>query len=390
MKDKLIWIKIETKSYYNLLLKLNEIGINLYDNKKMGDYLLLKISYSDYKRIKKYLISYKISLYSETGVAKINQVIQKYVVFLIASIVSIIFLFFVNNIVFKIEVKSANSKIQNLVLKELEKNGLKTLTLKKSHPQIEKIVTKILDDNKDSLEWLEIKYEGLIMIVNVTEKNIPKEEVNYPNCNIIAKSDAKITSLNLYRGVTLKEINDYVTKGEVIISGSITHNEDLKNIVCASGEIYGEVWYKVKVEVPFEETYIAYTGKNRYNLNVEVNDHKYQILRSRIDKKKEEETNLYQLNDFKINLVKEKEFVEKKRILSEEAAYEKGLNLALEKINLKLSENEEILLKKVLKKEVKNSTIYLEVFIVTKENIGVLQVVDGGTSNDNQSHSENF
>ena len=39
-------------------------------------------------------------------------------------------------------------------------------------------------------------------------------------------------------------------------------------------------------------------------------------------------------------------------------------------------DEEEILYQKVLKKEVNNSTIYIEIFVVTKENIGVLQVVE--------------
>ncbi|MBQ8901893.1 MAG: sporulation protein YqfD, partial [Bacilli bacterium] len=108
---------------------------------------------------------------------------------------------------------------------------------------------------------------------------------------------------------------------------------------------------------------------------IKVNDNKYQILKSRIKNKKEDEINLYKLNDFEINLVKEKEYTTKVKKLSEEEAYNKGINTALEKVKLKLLDNEEILLKKVLKKEVNDSTIYLEIFIVTKENIGELQVV---------------
>ena len=55
---------------------------------------------------------------------------------------------------------------------------------------------------------------------------------------------------------------------------------------------------------------------------------------------------------------------------------------------LKLRENEKILVKKVLKKELNDSTIYLEVFIVTKENIGVRQVVKEEALNDNKSISQ--
>jgi len=61
--------------------------------------------------------------------------------------------------------------------------------------------------------------------------------------------------------------------------------------------------------------------------------------------------------------------------------------LAEEKIKLMLDEDEELLLKKVLKKEVNDSKIYLEIFIVTKENIGELQVVEENIENDNKLNS---
>ena len=387
-RDKIIWVKINTKSYYNILVKLNDIGITIYDNKFKKDYILIETKYEDYKRIKKYLVSYKISIYESTGIDKFKEIFNKYIVFSCGIIISIIILFIANMTVFKIDIKTSNKKIHDIVERELNKNGLKRLTLKKEHFKIEKIVSKILDENKDTLEWLEIKYDGLVMIVNVTEKTQTKKEEEYPNCNIIARTDAKISSLNIYRGIPLKEINDYVTKGEVILSGSITHNEEVKNNVCADGEVYGEVWYKVKIELPFKETITKYTGKNRYNLNIKIDDDKYTILKSRLKQKKEEEINLYKLNDFEINLVKEKEYVKEENILSKDEAYNKAIKLATEKINLKLRENEKILVKKVLKKELNDSTIYLEVFIVTKENIGVRQVVKEEALNDNKYISE--
>ena len=389
MNKKIIWIKIEVNSYYNLLLKLNNIGINVYDIKKLNDYILIKTLYSDYKRIKKYLVTYKVSIYSYTGLEKIKLFLKKYWVFTITNIIGIIMLLCVNNLIFKVEIKTNNANIKNLLIEELEKYNLTKMRFKKSHKNIEIIVKDILKNNKDKIKWLEIKYDGLVMIVNVTETISENINDEYPNCNIIASKDAKISSLNVYRGIALKEINDYVMKNDIILSGSITHNEEVKNTVCASGEVYGEVWYKVKVEVPFEETKKEYTGKNRYNLNIKINDNIYNIFKSRIKIKDEKITNLYKLNDFEINLVKEKEYIEKKSKISVDDAYNKGITLAIEKINLLLDEDEKIIDKKVLKKEVNDSTIYLEIFIVVKENIGTLQVLDEEVENDIGINGEN-
>ena len=387
-KEKIIWLKIKANSYYNLFIKLNEIGITIYDNYKDKDYIHIKTTYSDYKKLKKYLVSYDIIFDDVTGLSKLKQILKKYQVFTLAVIISIFLLFMVNSLIFRIDIKSSNKNIQNLLRQELEKNGLKKFSFKKNHSEIEKIVNKILDNNKNTLEWFEIKYDGLVMVVNVTEKTKINKEKNYSNCNIVATKDAKILNINLYRGVSLKEINDYVLKDEVIISGSITYNEEVKNNVCASGEVFGEVWYKVKVTVPFKETYLNYTGNNRYNLGVKINDQEYTIFKSRIKKKKNKNINLYKLNDFEINLIKEKEYEIKTHELSENEAFIKANELAINKVNLRLNDEEEILYKKVLKNEVNDSTIYVELFIVTKEKIGKMVLVEEEISSDNKSSNE--
>ena len=373
--NNLIWVKIETLKYYNLLLKINNLSINVYDTKKCDNCIIIKIDDKDYKKLKKCLITYKCSIYNVTGKEKIKLILKKYKIFSVSVFFSIIILLIANNTIFKVDIKTNNENIKKLLYSELEKYELTSMRLKKSHNKVEKIVSKILNDNKDKIKWLEIKYDGLLMIVNVTE--VINEEIVEQNnyCNIIASKDAKIISTNVYRGVQVKEINDYVNKGDVILSGSVIHNEEVKNLICASGEIYGEVWYKVKVEIPFSEKIKKYTGKNRYNLSVKINDDNYKIFKERLDVFDDDVKKLYKLNDFEINLVKEKEYQEKIIKLTEEEAYNKGISKAIEKINLMLDDDESILLKKVLKKEVNDSKIYLEIFIVTKESIGKLQIV---------------
>ena len=363
MYKDLVWVKINSSSYYNVLIRLNDIGITIYDNKKYKDYILIKTNIEDYKKLKKYLVSYKISIYSITGINKIKELFNKYIIFTISIILSIILLIFANNIIFKVDVKSNNKKIRELVIKELNNNNLGVMKLKKNHKEVEIIVKNILDNNKDTLEWLEIKYDGLIMVVNVTEKTINKENKINNYCNIVANTDAKIISMNIYRGVQLKEINDYVYKDDVIISGSITHNDEIKK----------------------------YTGKKRYNFNIKLDNKRYNIFKSRIENLKDiEETNLYTLNNFEINLVKEKEYVLDNVKLTEDETYNKGIFEGIEKIKLTLDNDEEILLQKVLKKTINDSTIEIDIFVVTKENIGRVVIleeesIDGGLSSTENS-----
>ena len=118
----------------------------------------------------------------------------------------------------------------------------------------------------------------------------------------------------------------------------------------------------------FTSCYIK-TGKKSYNLNIKIDDKNYKILRSKYKKSEDNKEVLYKLNDFQISLVKEEELKLKKVKLTEKEAFNKGLKLVDEKIKLKLSAKEEILEKKVLKKVINDSTMVLDIFVVTKENI---------------------
>ena len=375
--NNLLWIKIEYDTkYYRLTEKLYNIGINIYEIKNFDNYLLIKISYEDYEKLKKYLKSYNISIFSYIGIKKIEKYAMKNFVFFISLFIGVIILLIVNNMIFKIEIKTNNKEIYEMVNESLKENNIKVFTLKKRHKNVEKIVEKILQENEKDIEWLEIVYDGLKMKVLVTEKIKFNSEVEYKHCNVVASSSGKIISMNVYKGDVLKEVNDYVNKGDILITGEITHNEEVKDILCAKGEVYGEVWYKIKVSVPFVEEYKEYTGKNRYNFQIKTNNQKFKIFKDRLKSYEEKYENIYKLNDFEINFVKEKEYIIKNKKLSEEEAYEKAFKDGVDKIQNNLSKDEEILVKKVLKKSIFDSTIYLELFVVTKEEIGEVEIVE--------------
>lgn len=364
-----IWIKIYYDDYYKLIERLNKASISFFDTKIYDKYIIIKITIEDYLRLKKYLVSYKIEKYNEVGLFKIKNIIKRRKTFVISLVIGVLFLLLINNLVIKIDILTNDLYIKKIVSKSLDKYNLKVLTFKKDHFTVEKIVNKIVDENKDYIEWLEIRYDGMKMIVEVTKKEEENNEVSDKYCNVISKSDAKIISFNIARGEAEVKLNQYVNKGDILVTGLIKNNEEVKSVVCAEAEVFGEVWYKVRIEVPFyNEEYIK-TGKKSYNLNIKIDNKNYKILRSKYKKSEDNKEVLYKLNDFQISLVKEEELKLKKVKLTEKEAFNKGLKLVDEKIKLKLSAKEEILEKKVLKKVINDSTMVLDIFVVTKENI---------------------
>jgi hypothetical protein len=102
---------------------------------------------------------------------------------------------------------------------------------------------------------------------------------------------------------------------------------------------------------------------------VEVNNNKYKIFKSRLNNYETEEVKLFTLFNITFYKLKEYEVNMENLKYSEEEALDKAINLADEKINIKLGENESIKLRKVLKKSINDSTMDLELFYVVIEDI---------------------
>lgn len=66
------------------------------------------------------------------------------------------------------------------------------------------------------------------------------------------------------------EPNTYVNKGDVIISGAITKDEEVKKYVHAKGKVYAEVWYDVSIEFPLKYTEKKYTNNNKRSFYIKI------------------------------------------------------------------------------------------------------------------------
>ena len=264
-------------------------------------------------------------------------------------------------------------------MNELNKNGINVLQFRKSFKELEKIKNKILDNNKDKIEWLEIERIGTKYVVRLEERKINNITNNYEFQDIVAKRDAVIKKIVVNSGMKVKDINDYVKKGDIIISGNIYLNDEIKKTVEASGEVYGEVWYKLSVEYPLINDTKEETGNKKqvFSLNI--------FNKSII---------LFDKNGFNNSYVS-KEYIYKNAILpigiSRDTIYElesiNGIYTEAEAIlNAKeysknkmkelLDEDEYIISYKVLKYSSNSNTIYMDIFYKIYANITSVRRID--------------
>ena len=229
--NSIIKIKIEGRNINNFIKRIikNNINIIKYIPISYKEAILI-ISYEDYLKIKKIKTIYEITVISKYGRLKIKEKLKQNKYLLFFLIMGIILLYILSNIIFNIEVIHSSSEVKNLVYKELKENGIKKYIFKKSYEEIEKIEEKILEDNKDKIEWIEITETGTSYIIRVEERKIKEDNDDNVSYDIVSSKNAIIYSIEATSGEKVKKTNDYVTKGDVIISGSINKPDGNKII----------------------------------------------------------------------------------------------------------------------------------------------------------------
>ena len=387
MKDKIlkifsssIKIKVTGRNINNFLKRLINNNINIekvipISHKEID----LIINYQDLDKVLKLKTIYNIKIVRYYGKLRIIKRIKKDIFILSSLLISLLLIYTLSNVIFKVEVIHSNKNIIKLVTKELEDNGIKKYKFVKNYQEIEKIKKKILEKNKDTLEWLEIIREGTKYTIRVEERiinNKPKDNKIY---NIVASKNAVIKNIYAESGEKIRSINTYVKKGDIIISSDITLPNNEKISKTASGKVQGEVWYNINIEYPYQYHEIKYTGNiqkvlvlNLLNKRISFFDfHKYKTFNRNIKY-------IFNNNITPISLIYEDEY--ETNIINEvydyNTAKEKAITKAKDKILKKYPNIKDITNIKIIKEEDKKNKISLNLFVTCLEDITEYQEVN--------------
>ena len=368
-KYKLLIVGKNPKRFLDNLISLK---ISLYDVKLTDKELTIVVDLDDYDKISKLKTSYKIKVIDYYGLVKYENILKKYNVFFICLIIGLVLIKVLSSIVFDIDIEHPKSEIRELVLADLEEFGISKYHFKVSYDEKEKIIKKILHKETDRLEWLEIDSIGTKYVVKVEEriKNDPKIDNTFQH--IVAKKDAMILQIEASSGEIKVSKNDYVKKGDILISGFITKDEEIKKKVKAVGTVYGEVWYQAEITLPKVYKEIKYTKNSKKRFQVKFLSHDFLLFDFK-PYKTYESSNITLLENrllpmsFNYSKVSETKKITKRYTGTK--GEKEALKLAEKNLKKKLSVNDSIISKKVLKKTEKDSKIIIDIFFKVKEDI---------------------
>lgn len=365
IKNKLE-ISLPTK-YPNITIKqLKYLKIDIYKITYNKDSINLVINQEDYESIKKYYHPHIIKFIGPKGWINTIKQLKRNIILLIFIIICITLY---TKIIINIEIFTNNQYLYKKILNELDKENITKYTLIKDSKTIETIKKNILSRNKDILEWINIKRVGMTYIINLEPKIVKEPSNSNTYCHIISTKDAIITKIYSSEGIELKEINDSVKKGDILISGDIKKDEETKGTTCATGSVWGQTWYTINIEIPKTYNKKEKSNKHKYNILLKYKNRNKSILKSRFKDYEPTDKKIINIFGFEIYLRKEEKIVLKKEQYTEDELNIQINNLIEEKMKINLGDKSKIIDKKVLKKVDKDSKIYLEVFIVAEEEI---------------------
>ena len=327
------------------------------------------INYKDYKYLSR---RYNLRIIRYYGVSFIKNILLINRYFIISLFVGFLLLYNLCNTIFEININCDNDLVLNKLNSFLLESGFSLYKSVFSYEEINILKENILK-NIDEIEWIEFNRFGCSYNIEVSLKSIGYSDVSGNKSNIVALKDGVIKHIVVHSGEKIREENEFVKKGDIIISGSIYKDEELVEEVESIGEVFGEVWYLVKVNVPI--VYNDSVLKNSFNhYYVDIFGKKFSLIgQYDVENSVRSSSVVFDKAYFPFKIYKESVSVyeDVNRSLSYEDALDLGVEKAVFEINKSLGDGEYIISKNVLKKGLKSSKMYIEVFFKVYEDIGV-------------------
>ena len=374
-----IILKIKTKNITRFLtnlykLNIEVLNVNIVNHKE----LIIEVCECDYDKVCGISILNKVNIVDYRGKNKVKRFINKNKVLFISLIINLFILVFLSNVIFSVEIKHESSEVRNLVITELKKYNIKKYTLKKNYTELDSIKNKILDNNKDKIEWIEINTSGCKYVVKVVMRKLNSNNKDDGIYNIVSNSNAVIKKIVAENGSIVREVNEYVNKGDILISSEIKLNDEIKGYISAKGVVYGEVWYKMHVIMPYIYMNRTRTGKSLTNYSVNFFN-KSLIIGKKFKNSEIDKHIIFSNNIIPISITKNKEYEinDSSDIQVSSIAYLNALSYSKGKMEEKLGSDEYIISSRVLKKDTKSNTMELDIFYKVYKKISVNSKIEG-------------
>ncbi|WP_440895880.1 sporulation protein YqfD [Amphibacillus sp. Q70] len=360
--------------------------IPVWSIKKQSDLECLGDIYlKDIKRIRQLRrkTHYKLSFVKKRGFPFFYQKLKGFKQLLVTLLIAILFFLYLTQSIWFIEIEGVSTEMRENIIATLEDYGVKKGQVKFLIDNPLEIQRKLLNDYPDIL-WVGIVPNGITYQLEVITKKQPPEQDNQRRTHLYAKKDGVISEMFVAKGRPLVGVNDFVRKGQLLVTGELNHIEDkdteeddLKESSETEAEIYATTWYESQVTIPLEGMYQTETGQTVNKYHLQIGSFQLPIWGFRSTgfefEYVESSNHGFSIGDwtppilFKKNT--HKEIVPAKIERSEDQAIAIGLQQARQNLLRNLGQTTSIIDEKILHQTTESGKVNLHVYFTVKENI---------------------
>lgn len=130
----------------------------------------------------------------------------------------------------------------------------------------------------DDIAWIGVNIRGSRAYIEVKERLDTEviEGTDIP-CNLVAVRDGLVRLLEVKAGQTVIKPNQFVEKGDLLVSGVLDSTQDGIRYAYSFGEVYADTEYKKSRTYPLQYTEKIYTGNQRTRLSLGVLDKRLKL-----------------------------------------------------------------------------------------------------------------
>ncbi|MBS5113107.1 MAG: sporulation protein YqfD [Coprobacillus cateniformis] len=150
--------------------------------------------------------------------------------------------------IFDIQIIGTMPQVNQQMKKDLKKEKVDLFQPLKSYERLNEILTYLKKNYKDKIEYMNVYQVGSVFHVEYTKRkqdSIKKDDFR----NLYAKKDGLIAYFDVDSGLIQVKKNDYVKKGELLVSNTIVSTQNETRIIPVEGHVYAYTFNQFEASV---------------------------------------------------------------------------------------------------------------------------------------------
>ena len=244
------------------------LGINIFKTKVSDEAIMVWMPAGDFLKVRRIKSRPKIRIINKRGLIFVLKNTRKS--FLVGMIISILLIVLSSGFIWDISFEGVENCDVNQLYTAVKKAGL-TKGMPKYKLKSGYEMKNIILNNTEDICWVWVYVKGTRAVVSVRENIIPPDVFDPDTpCDIIASRSGIIKSIQTVKGRCIKEENQMVAPGDVIISGTYEFEKQPGYQVHAKGTVRAETQHIRWGLFKQNYCYKKYTGRKERKIVLNI------------------------------------------------------------------------------------------------------------------------